>query len=64
MDGYRTHKKQMNNQVKYSLNIKQNNKILLEFVMTTMINKKRRQNVVALIGKIGIGFHLSHSFVF
>jgi len=54
----------MNNQVKYSLNIKQNNKILLEFVMTTMINKKRRQNVVALIGKIGIGFHLSHSFVF
>jgi len=29
-----------------------------------MINKKTKQKVVASIGKIGIGFHLSHSFVF
>ena len=27
-DEYRTHKEQLNNQVKYSLNIKQNNKSL------------------------------------
>jgi len=64
MDRYRTHKEQLNNQVKYSLNIKQNNKSLLEFVVMAMINKKIRQRVVTSIGKIGIGFHLSHSFVF
>ena len=63
-DGYQTHKEQLNNQVKYSLNIKQNNKSLLEFVVIAMINKKTRQRVVSSIGKIGIGFHLSHSFVF
>ena len=54
----------MNNQVKYSLNIKKNNKSLLRVVMIAMINKKTSQRVVASIGKIGIEFHLSHSFVF
>jgi len=36
----------------------------MEFVVVAMINKKTRKKVVASIGKIGIGFHLSHSFVF
>jgi len=63
-DGYRTHKEQLNIQVKDSLNLKQNNKSLLEFVVMTMINKKIRQKVDASIGKIGIEFHLSHYFVF
>jgi len=54
----------LNIQVEDSLNIKQNNKSLLEFVVMAMIIKKIRQKVVASIGKIGIGFHLSHSFVF
>jgi len=50
--------------VKYSLNIKQNNKSLFRVVMMTMINKNTSQRVVASIGKIGIEFHLSHLFVF
>jgi len=29
-----------------------------------MINKKTKQKVVASIEKIGIEFHLSHSYVF
>ena len=41
-DGYQT---QLNNQVKDSLNIKQNNKSLLKVVMMTMINKKTIQRV-------------------
>jgi len=45
MDGYRTHKEQLNNQVKDSLNIKLNNKSLLRFVMMTMINNKTSQRV-------------------
>jgi len=36
----------------------------LGFVGMAMINKKIKQRVVASIGKIGIEFHLSHSFVF
>jgi len=44
--------------------IKQNNKSLLGFVMLAMINKKTSQKVVGSIGKIGIEFHLSHSFIF
>jgi len=54
----------LNNQVKYSLNIKHNHKSLLEFVRMEMINKKTKQKVVASIGKLEFGFHLSHSFVF
>jgi len=54
----------LNIQVKDSLTIKQNNKIFLGFVMLAIINKKTSQKVVASIRKIGIEFHLSHSFVF
>jgi len=36
----------------------------LGFVGMTMINEETKQIVVASIGKIGIEFHLSHSFVF
>jgi len=39
-------------------------RILLEFVVMAMVNKKTRQRVVVSIGKIGIEFHLSHSFLF
>jgi len=54
----------LNNQVKYSLNIKRNNKSLLGFVMLTMINKKTSHKVVASIEKEGTRFHLSRSLLF
>jgi len=54
----------LNIQVKDSLHIKQNNKGLLGFVGMAIINKKIKLRVVVSIGKIGIGFHHSHSFVF
>ena len=41
----KTHQEQLNIQVKDSLNIKQNNKSLLEFVVMTMIDKKTSQRV-------------------
>jgi len=36
---------------------------MLKVVLLAMINQTTVKELVASIGKIGIGFHLSHSFV-
>ena len=63
-DEYRTHKEQLNNQVKYSLNIKQNNKVCWDLLWWQWLIRKQVKEFVVSIGKIRIVVHLSHSFVF
>jgi len=54
----------MNNQVKDSLNRKQNNKVCWEFVVISKLERKQVKEFVGSIGKIEIGVHPSYSFVF
>jgi len=53
---YRTHKEHLNNQVKYSLNRKQNNKVCWKFVMIAMIKKNKSKSLLLQLGKMGLKF--------
>ena len=56
-----------NNELSSTIFTKYNNRTIkksFEVIVLTLINKKTNKELFALIGKIGIRFHLSHSHVF